>query len=79
MSFTARTQPFSARAQSVAAHAQTFATRTQAKLSDLNQGDGVRTDRPSKTETRQLLAILAGTVAFVFIVLALGVLGLMAR
>ena len=79
MSFTARTQPLSTRAQSVTGYAQSFASRTHAKISDLNQGDGVRTARPSSRETRQLLAVLGGTVLFVLIVLSLGVLGIMAR
>lgn len=72
MSFTTRTQPLSSRAQSLAA-------RTQAKISDLNQGDGVRTARPSTGELRQLIAVLGGTVLFVLIVLSLGILGIMAR
>lgn len=79
MSFVARSQPLSTRAQSVTAHAQSFASRAQAKIADLNQGDGVRTSRPTGRETRQLLAVLGGTVLFVFIVLSLGVLGIMAR
>lgn len=79
MSFTARTQPVSARAQSFAAHAHSIASRTQATLAGMNQGDGVRTARPSKSERRQLLAILGGTMAFVIVVLGLGVLGIMAR
>jgi len=79
MSFTARTQPLSTRAQSVAAHAQSFASRTQARISDLNQGDGVRTARPSTHDMRQLLTVLGATVLFVLIVLSLGVLGIMAR
>jgi hypothetical protein len=65
MSFTARTQ--------------SLASRTQALITHLNQGDGVRTPRPTGTEARQLLGIVGGTAAFVLITLSLGFLALLAR
>ena len=79
MSFTARTQPVSARAQSLASHAHSLASRTHATLAGMNQGDGVRTARPTRSERRQLFAILGATIAFVVVVLGLGLLGIMAR
>lgn len=65
MSFTARTQ--------------SLTSRTQALINHLNQGDGVRTARPTGTEARQLLGIVGGTAVFVMIVLSLGFLALLTR
>lgn len=64
---------------SFTARPQSFASRIQSRIAKLNQGDGVRTRRPTGSEARQLLGIVGATVVFVVIAFSVGLLGLIAR